>query len=260
MKFFNEDINMILYFTGTGDSRFSAEIIGKDIGDDVVSINYILKNKVKDVIVSEKPFIFVIPIYAWRIPRVVESFIKDSIFEGSDKAYFVLTCAAKAGNAIHYVRKICKEKCLNLEGVFSVIMPENYIAMFDTPSKEESEIIIDKAVPHIFEISKYIKNGESNPNKKIMACDRFLSYFINPIFYLSINDRGFYSTDTCSGCGKCLILCPLNNIDIELGRPIWKKNCTHCMACISGCPSESIQYKNKTKNKLRYFNDRYKDL
>ncbi|MDU1855461.1 MAG: flavodoxin, partial [Clostridium baratii] len=30
-------------------------------------------------------------------------------------------------------------------------------------------------------------------------------------------------------------------------------NCTHCMACICGCPVQAIEYKNKTKGRNRYY-------
>ena len=59
---------MILYFSGTGNSRYVAEKISKITDDSVISINEILKSRNKDIIESEKPFVFVCPTYAWRIP------------------------------------------------------------------------------------------------------------------------------------------------------------------------------------------------
>ncbi|MBS5951111.1 MAG: EFR1 family ferrodoxin, partial [Clostridium sp.] len=54
-------------------------------------------------------------------------------------------------------------------------------------------------------------------------------------------------------CGKCVKLCPLNNIELVKGKPKWGEKCTHCMACISRCPKEAIEYKNKTKGRNRYY-------
>ena len=54
------------------------------------------------------------------------------------------------------------------------------------------------------------------------------------------------------GCSKCVELCPLNNIHLENGKPVWGKNCTHCMACICYCPKEAIEYGKKSRNKPRY--------
>ena len=56
----------------------------------------------------------------------------------------------------------------------------------------------------------------------------------------------------CIGCGRCVELCPLNNVHLKNGKPVWGKNCTHCMACICYCPKEAIEYGKKSREKPRY--------
>ncbi|WML33403.1 EFR1 family ferrodoxin [Clostridium sp. OS1-26] len=246
---------MILYFTGTGNSRYAANTIGRITDDQIVSINELMKNGSKDTLKSDKPFIFVCPVYAWRIPKIVEDFIKNTHFSGSNKAYFVLTCGSEAGNAVHYVKKLCNEKGLDFCGFSTVIMPGNYIVMFPTPDKAKADEIMRKADPQILNIAERIKNGQSLPDEKITPVDRLRSTIVNPLFYLtSVSAKGFYSTNDCTSCGKCAKLCPLNNIAIADRKPHWGQSCTHCMACICGCPSEAIEYKNKSKGKPRYYN------
>ena len=66
---------------------------------------------------------------------------------------------------------------------------------------------------------------------------------VNPVFYrFFVKADAFRATGACIGCGKCVELCPLNNIHLENGKPVWGKNCTHCMACICYCPKEAIEY------------------
>ena len=74
---------MIFYFTGTGNSKFVASQISKRVNDEVVSINQLLKEGEIKAFKSEKPFVFVVPTYAWRIPRVVEDFIQEVKLERS---------------------------------------------------------------------------------------------------------------------------------------------------------------------------------
>ena len=77
---------------------------------------------------------------------------------------------------------------------------------------------------------------------------------VNTLYYsLFVHDQGFAATDACVSCGKCQKRCPLDNISMENGRPLWKGNCTHCMACIGGCPAEAIEYKKSSKNRRRYY-------
>ncbi|MCI8994018.1 MAG: flavodoxin, partial [Eubacterium sp.] len=90
---------MILYFTGTGNSRYAARKIGKILGEEPVSLNTYIKEETAGEFTSEKPYVFVVPTYAWQIPHVVRDFILHSHFSGSGQAYFVLTCGMSAGGA-----------------------------------------------------------------------------------------------------------------------------------------------------------------
>ena len=76
---------------------------------------------------------------------------------------------------------------------------------------------------------------------------------VNPAFYaLFVKAKAFRATDSCVGCGRCVSLCPMNNIRLEGARPVWGKDCTHCMACICRCPKAAIEYGKKSVGKPRY--------
>lgn len=249
---------MILYFTGTGNSRYTAQAIKEVTGDEIVSINELMKKGSKSSFHSKEPFVFVAPVYAWRMPKVVEAFIRNSDFTGSTHAYFILTCGSETHNAVHYVRKLCNEKKLDFKGFSTVVMPSNYIVMSEVSDKAKATSVIKRALPKILAIGERIKNRQSLEAEKITISDRAMSGFINPLFYMTyVSDKGFYSTDACITCKKCVSLCPLNNIKMEKNKPNWGGNCTHCMACISACPKEAIEYKNKSKGQPRYYNIGY---
>lgn len=249
---------MILYFTGTGHSRYVAQAISTVTGDTLLSINDLLKNGSLQPIKSDQPFVFVCPTYAWRIPRVVEKFIKDTQFAGCKKVYFVLTCGAETGNAVHYIKRLCKEKGFEFLGFATILMPENYMPMYPMPAKEKIDEVIKKALPGILSLGEKIKNQQSLLEEKNSVVGILLSSVANPLFYLAyVKGKGFYSTETCNGCGKCAKMCPLNNIKIENKKPQWGNRCTHCMACICSCPKEAIEYKNRTKGQHRYYNTGY---
>ena len=131
-------------------------------------------------------------------------------------------------------------------------MPENYIAMFSAPEEPEAKKIIQKALPVIDEISGAIKNGRAL-QEPVNITGRIESSVINPVFYaMSVKDRPFTVSNSCTGCGLCESLCPMNNITVREGKPVWKGNCTHCMACICHCPQEAIEYGRASVGKPRY--------
>lgn len=251
---------MILYFSATGNSQYVAERIAKETKDEIVSFNRLMKQNKQDDLISEtEPFVFVCPTYAWRLPQVVEDFIRKTAFKGSNKVYFVMTCGGETSNAIGHVKKLCKYKGWDLQGFAEVVMPDNYIILFPGIDKAKTKNIIENAEPLINRISVDIHNGNRffiAPQKGIVG-KLESSDIMNRIFYtLLVHAKGFHVKETkCVSCGKCVELCPLNNIILNDGKPIWGNHCTHCMACLHRCPTEAIEYKKKTKSKPRYFFD-----
>lgn len=250
---------MIFCFSGTGNSRYAARLIASVTGDEVCSLNErIRKGRVRNgdtaPVCSDTPLVFVCPVYAWRIPRVVEQWIKATAFSGCNKAYFVLTCGDSVGNAAAYAKRLCDAKGLAFMGLAGVVMPENYIAIYRAPDKEAAAAIIARANPVLTALAHTITEQQPLPQGRVTADDRFKSAVTNRVFYpFVVSAKGFAATDACVTCGRCVLLCPLGNITLREGRPVWGSDCTHCMACICGCPAEAIEYKNNTKGKVRYY-------
>lgn len=244
---------MIFYFSGTGNSQLAAKRIAAVTGDELVSVNRLLKEGRTGEFHTNRPLVFITPTYAWRIPRIVEQWIYSASFGGSRDAYFVLTCGDNCGNAVKYAQKLCAAKGFRFRGLAEVVMPENYLAMFPTPDAEEAQAIIARAEPHIQTIAEMIREGEPLPEKRVTPADRIMSGPVNTFFYpLFVHDKKFTATDACISCGQCARRCPLNNITLEDGRPVWHGTCTHCMACIGGCPAGAIEYGQKSKDRHRY--------
>ncbi|EJX09491.1 hypothetical protein EVA_02403, partial [gut metagenome] len=63
----------------------------------------------------------------------------------------------------------------------------------------------------------------------------------------------FRVTDACIGCGRCVQQCPMENIRLVDGRPVWGKECTACLACYHVCPRQAVQYAKRTQGKGQYF-------
>lgn len=245
---------MVFYFSGTGGSQLIAQNIAKALNDEIISINKALKGGKANTYSSKLPFVFVAPTYSWRIPLVVNQWICENNFEGNTNAYFVLTCGGNVGNAGSYAKNSCNKKGLIYRGLSKIVMPENYIALFRVPKEEKCKNIIENSLPIAKALADKIKKNEDFDVPQINVFDKFLSGPVNPIFYkLFVHDKGFSVGDGCVSCNKCAERCPLNNIELINGKPIWKGNCTHCMACIAGCPTKAIEYKSNSKGQYRYF-------
>ena len=132
-------------------------------------------------------------------------------------------------------------------------MPENYIAMFSAPQADKARQIVAKAEPNIDCVIASIQSNQPFAPTRNKLYDRFMSGPVNPIFYkFCVKADSFTVSDTCIGCGQCAKRCPMNNVTLKDSKPVWGKNCTHCMACICYCPVSAIEYGNKSVGQPRY--------
>lgn len=246
------DTNMIIYFSGTGNSRAVAEEMASVMDDDIVDIGEHLHLGEMGDFRSDAPYVFVCPIYAWRIPAIVTEFIEKSHFSGSKLAYMVVTMGSEYGNAAKYARRSLIKAGLECKGFVGIPMPSNYIVMGRSEVPPEGACIAKREAGRAIarELGRRIRAGEIlGPERKGGA---FKSAIINPLMYAGLKPKKFRSTDRCNGCGRCSKACPLGNISIQGGRPLWGRNCTQCAACLGICPQSAIEYGKATVGKRRY--------
>lgn len=251
---------MILYFSGTGNSRYCAQALAHHLNDNLDnSVPHMKSGRLLEFS-SDSPWIFVAPTYAWQLPRIFVDFLRKTRFHGSKDAYFVMTCGSEVGNAEESNHQLCKEIGLIYRGTLQVEMPENYIALFDVPSEEKCHMMLHNAGILLEGAADLIRADEDFPQKKQSLVDKLKSGAVNRGFYqYYVKADKFYATAQCVGCGKCEKLCPLNNIKLQKHLPVWGKHCTHCMACICSCPVGAIEYGKTSRGKRRYLCPEYKE-
>lgn len=242
---------MILYFSGTGNSEYLAQILAKQLNDEIINIGKELN--IMNSYYSDSPYIFVLPTYAYRMPRVVEEFIIQRQFKGNQNVYVVLTCGASIGNAYQCAKDLFESKNMDFKGLTPIVMPDNYIVMYNPTSNEEAIDIIENGKTEVLGLLEYILNNKDFPVVKETLMNRLMSKYGNELFYkYMVNDKGFKVNDSCIHCLKCVEGCPLDNIKYINKEIVFQNYCTHCMACINFCPKEAIVYKNSTKKRNHY--------
>lgn len=246
---------MIFYFSGTGNSKYCADMLADKLEDIVINVAEYIKKEGK--FNSDKPLIFVCPTYAWKIPKVFADFIRKSKFSGNNNAYFIMTCGGETGNAQKEIMDLCMQKGFIYRGLLPVIMPDNYIVLF--PAPKEISKIMENAHKKINDNIDIIKKLDNFTPLDTNAFDNLKSGAINTGMYkFFIRTKKFKAENTCISCGKCKEVCPLDNVKLINGKPVWGNDCKHCMACISYCPVGAIEYGRATKGKKRYTCCEYK--
>ena len=54
---------MIVYFSGTGNSRFAAEFLSRQLDDELLDAGRRIKTGERDSILSDRPWVFAAPVY-----------------------------------------------------------------------------------------------------------------------------------------------------------------------------------------------------
>ena len=249
---------MIIYFTGTGNSKFVAEYLADKLEDDMLSFNNIIKNNEKLVCTSEKPYIIISPIYAWRFPCEIENILKKSELKGNKIVYCVATMGENSGNADIYLEKIFTDKGMNFTGFIGVPMQNNYLLMEIMPDNTTVLSRFSEIIAKLDTIINKIRCDEKLCKEDKTPMPALMSGFVNWGFNKFMLKNQKYSVDEkCILCGKCIEKCPINNIIIQNNEIIFENKCMACFACLHNCPMQAINIKGKTEDKGRYICPEY---
>ena len=141
---------MILYFSATGNSRFTAQRLAARMpGETLVDLRQWFHQKKPWTFRSDTPFVLVCPIYAWRLPLALEDFLRRAELAGSRELYVVATMGAGCGDAARYARQAAEIRGLRWMGFAGIVMPDNYLPMFKMPDPARAAEIVRAAEPRI---------------------------------------------------------------------------------------------------------------
>ena len=248
---------MIFYFSGCGNSRFVAESIAKELDERLLFIPEEERNGNFDYELGDGERLgFVFPIYSWCPPQLVLDFVKKLHFDRRPSyVWMAVTCGDNGGYADRVFRQQLEEIGLPLQADFCFQMPNTYVNMagmsIDKPEKAARKI--ENAKAHLPTVIQSITERKSASEMRRGIFPRFKTNVIGKSFHKWVSDEPFHSTDDCISCGKCVSVCPLQNITLEGGRPKWHSHCTICDACFHHCPKNAIQYGKASVGKRQYY-------
>lgn len=236
---------MILYFTATGNSRWIAELLAEAMHDTAVSIVDCLKQgSIPAGLSTADRLGIVFPVHSWYAPRVLIDFLSQLRLPDCCYRYAVCTCGDDMGKGMNRLAEH-----FPLDAAWSVAMPNTYVPMFDLDDEALCRKKIENARHAIASIAADVIARKKVWNVHEGGAAWLKTYVVNPLFVrFTIGTKGFHVDEGCVSCGICRKSCPVGNIRMVDGRPVWGK-AVHSLHGVPAClsPGGDTVWKNDTE-------------
>ena len=251
---------MVYYFSGTGNSAFVAASLAKFLN---LETRFVPETEASSLVEPMERFLLVFPVYSWGVPPLISKFIREIpvsfwniMKERNLPVDCVMTCGDEVAMAPEMIIKDFEREGVAVDSIWSVIMPNNYVLLpgFDVDPKEVENAKLENCQGRIMEIAQALSRREKRVDVTRGNIAWLKTKLVFPLFKKwGVFPRKWHYRQVCIGCGKCEKICPLINIKMENGHPVWGNRCCSCLGCYHICPVHAVEYGNETKRKGQYF-------
>ena len=240
----------IYYFSGTGNTLWSARRIAEIIGAEKCQlVNIGAEAQKSEIVLEAEAVVLLFPSYAYGLPVIVRQFIKRSVFKTPYIALLV-TYGTQQGGTLAEAGRILTRKKIKAAYYGRIPAVENYIAIFGPPKEKTAQRRLAMQRETTETAARSIMERRVNRINTF----RPLSAFVSALFSLGL--KIFYNyyrvTESCNGCGVCEKLCPVSAISMRDGRPVFSAKCEHCQGCLNWCPLSAITFGRMKQDTPRY--------
>lgn len=223
---------IIFYISGTGNTYYVAKKFKEKYKD--VEIKSIKKFDSSQDLKDKKVGIF-FPIHMASAPLIV----RDLAFKIKDANYIFSVCTygGFSGIGLRQIESELKKNKLKLNASFKIMMPDS---SKDNIKTDHLINLCDKKINKIIDIVKKRRIYSKEKGSKI------LYFVLNPLFTFFMKKmihkigNTIKVSNKCKGCGMCVKICPVDNINVLDGKAVRANRCIMCTACFNWCPYHAI--------------------
>ena len=248
---------MILYFSGTGNSLAVARKIAEAINDQVLP----LTEAVQQDLTNEKRIGLVFPTYDFNMPPAVRTLVPRLKISKEAYVFAVTTCGAQAGNSLWTLRRLLRQKGIELAYAHKIRVPDNSAIAFGRNPNEQAW----KFERFAFRLDRIIADIRGQKHEWHFAWWSLAGGIMGWSFLENGMLRTFHpvvNEAKCTGCKTCARVCPMENISIQQQSGLTGKAgqvahigdlCTICLACVHVCPQQAIRTNGQEARKERQY-------
>lgn len=241
---------VIHYFTGTGNTRYAAEIIRNKLvvmGYTVSLIN--VEYGDGELEYSPELNVFMFPVYGFAPALSMVQYLRNLKRVAGQKAAVLCVCGHTGkeggfhGQAGHQAENLLKGKGYEVFFIDFVSYPENWTQVMNPCDPQTQKRIFAETDNIVGAMAEKIGLLEKSINK-CSIFNRSWSWLAHKSFILfgrRFMGKLFIADGNCIACNRCEKACPAKAIRMVDGKPRWNWNCELCNRCINICPKKSIQ-------------------
>lgn len=198
-----------------------------------------LTEAVQQDLTNEKRIGLVFPTYDFNLPPALPDMISRLNISPKSYVFTVITCGSMVGNCVWVLRRILREKGIELAYSHKVSVPDNSALAFGrNPNKQLGKF---ERVPARME--QIIRELQAESHTLHYSWFSLLSWLLGR----PAVERGMIhcmgpkvNPAKCTGCNMCVRVCPMENIRLTDEKAITGDHCTVCLACVHACPHQAF--------------------
>jgi ferredoxin len=244
---------LMLYFSGTGNSRYIAELFCRHMNAECCSIE---ENADFEKLIKANEIIgFCYPVYGSRVPLIMREFISNYMAPLKNKKLIIfVTQLTFSGDGARVLCDLFPENHIDVIYAEHFFMPNNVcnFALLRKTSDRNIQKRLKMAEAKMSRVCINIKNGVVR-KRGFSAISRMLGK-IQGKPWQGDGKNAFAAENTmeykakhgvridagCIVCNACIESCPMQNLENRQGRILHKNNCTICYRCVNLCPQRAI--------------------
>ena len=258
---------LTLYFSGTGNTEYVAELFSRKMNVKCFSIEE------EDVDFTEEikahgTIAFCYPIYNSRVPRIMRIFVHEHMSVLVGKKIVILVTQQKfSGDGARVFTDLFESGAIEILYAEHFNLQQNmgnipvWSALF-RPTEKTNRRYIKKTETKMNIVCNNIKNGIVK-KRGFSKMSEILGYIqgkpwqrdtsvVAPTRLEKRLSEGVRIHEDCTACNLCVGICPMKNLQNHDGKIEHLNNCTLCCRCTNRCPQKAITVYIHRKPKWQY--------
>lgn len=244
---------IIYYFTGTGNNLAVARGLQRELGNTTIMPIAMLLNH-KEIPDEYERIGICSPSYYSHVPPFVMKCLAGVIYKENQIVFSTIGCCGNRGHAVEDIRETVEASGKTVKYEFTVIFPGSYILSYNAFPMFYQNPVLRHSNKKIRKIAEVLKTGgtEIQLGKSLLFTKKTDEQVIEIINNYGKVGKQYKVSEECIKCGRCVNLCPVNNITMDEDGVIFGEDCQQCMACIQWCPQRAIDKNKIAENRNRY--------